>query len=183
MRPSSKIQRQRILDAAAELFARDGFAGTRVDQIATMAGVNKRMLYHHVGAKAELFAAVLEDQAGRLNEDSLASRALWSLLLQEASHRDTTVLLHALVVDQSERSQADLERRLATSMFNALLPSAARLASAATGSAPQVSAAEQAPASGKHPGAGDQRKPRLRMMPQVTASGVASTRSSAKRSK
>ena len=51
--------RGRILDAAAVLFAEHGFEGTRVDQIARKAGVNKASLYYHIGDKAVLYEAVL----------------------------------------------------------------------------------------------------------------------------
>src|SRR5512136_1493812 len=51
--------RQRILEAAAEVFAERGFGGAGVDEIARRAGVNKAMLYYHVGDKAALFAEVV----------------------------------------------------------------------------------------------------------------------------
>ena len=51
--------RDRILDAASAAFAEHGFAGARVDEIAARAGVNKAMLYYHVGDKRALYAAVL----------------------------------------------------------------------------------------------------------------------------
>ena len=51
--------RERILDAASAAFARHGFAGARVDEIAIHAGVNKAMLYYHVGDKRALYTAVL----------------------------------------------------------------------------------------------------------------------------
>jgi AcrR family transcriptional regulator len=51
--------RQRILDAASAEFAALGFAGARVDAIADRAGVNKAMLYYHVGDKQALYTAVL----------------------------------------------------------------------------------------------------------------------------
>jgi TetR/AcrR family transcriptional regulator len=51
--------RQRILDAAAEVFAERGFGGAGVDEIARRAGVNKAMLYYHVGDKAALFGEVV----------------------------------------------------------------------------------------------------------------------------
>ena len=52
--------RSRILQAARDEFARCGLGGARVDQIAQVAGINKRMLYHYFGNKDDLFAAVLE---------------------------------------------------------------------------------------------------------------------------
>lgn len=52
--------RQRILDAATGEFSDKGLKGARVDQIATRAGINKRMLYHYFGNKEDLFLAVLE---------------------------------------------------------------------------------------------------------------------------
>jgi TetR/AcrR family transcriptional regulator len=51
--------RARILTAAAEVFAEIGFAGARVDEIAQRAGINKAMLYYHVGDKEQLYANVL----------------------------------------------------------------------------------------------------------------------------
>jgi AcrR family transcriptional regulator len=50
----------RILDAAAQEFARAGLEGARVDRIAARAGANVRMLYYYFGSKEGLFAAVLE---------------------------------------------------------------------------------------------------------------------------
>ncbi len=50
--------RERILDAASEVFAEVGFAGARVDEIAVRASVNKAMLYYYVGDKRALYTAV-----------------------------------------------------------------------------------------------------------------------------
>ncbi len=52
--------RQRILDAAFVEFTEKGLAGARVDEIASRAGANKRMLYAHFGAKEALWLEVLE---------------------------------------------------------------------------------------------------------------------------
>jgi AcrR family transcriptional regulator len=54
-----KDARAGILGAAAREFAESGFAGARVDRIARRAGVNKAMLYYHVGNKSALYEAVL----------------------------------------------------------------------------------------------------------------------------
>lgn len=52
-------QRAAILRAAEAVFAEKGFAGAGVDEIARRAGVNKAMLYYHVGDKARLYAEVV----------------------------------------------------------------------------------------------------------------------------
>lgn len=52
---------KRILKAATAEFAKKGLAGARVDEIASRADINKRMLYVYFGNKEELFLAVLED--------------------------------------------------------------------------------------------------------------------------
>ncbi|TWD79326.1 TetR family transcriptional regulator [Kribbella amoyensis] len=53
--------RRRILDAAAEEFARYGIAGARVDRIAANAKANKAQLYAYYGNKDSLFDAVLTE--------------------------------------------------------------------------------------------------------------------------
>lgn len=50
--------RQRVLDAAAELFLGQGFAATAFDQVRQAAGVSNGSLYHHFSSKAELARAL-----------------------------------------------------------------------------------------------------------------------------
>jgi AcrR family transcriptional regulator len=49
-----------ILDVATEEFARRGFAGARVDEIAAQTRTTKRMIYYYFGSKEKLYVAVLE---------------------------------------------------------------------------------------------------------------------------
>lgn len=48
-----------ILSAAITEFSRNGAAGTRVDEIAARAGVNKSLIYQYFGSKQELYTEVL----------------------------------------------------------------------------------------------------------------------------
>ena len=70
--------RKKLLTAARQEFARYGFAGARVDEIAERAGVNKQLVYHHFGDKDALYLAVLEwvyedirEQERKLNLEGL----------------------------------------------------------------------------------------------------------------
>ncbi len=51
--------RRRILEAAREVFFRDGFMGANLDEMAEKAGVAKGTLYRYFESKAELYVAVL----------------------------------------------------------------------------------------------------------------------------
>lgn len=50
---------QRILDAATDVFATQGLAGARMDDIAARAGVSKALIYYHVSDKESLYASVM----------------------------------------------------------------------------------------------------------------------------
>lgn len=52
--------RQRILDAATEVFAASGYRATTMKKIAERASISERGLVHHFASKADLLAAVLE---------------------------------------------------------------------------------------------------------------------------
>jgi AcrR family transcriptional regulator len=54
--------------AAVEEFAEHGLAGTRVEQIALRAGVNKERIYNYFGSKEQLFATVLSEELERAAE-------------------------------------------------------------------------------------------------------------------
>ena len=53
--------RRRILDAAREVFFRDGFMAANLDLVAERAGVAKGTLYRYFASKADLYVAVLAD--------------------------------------------------------------------------------------------------------------------------
>ena len=68
MASKSSIAREKILDASSAVFAEEGFAGARVDAIAQRAGVNKAMLYYHIGDKQALYNEVLNRNFGRIEK-------------------------------------------------------------------------------------------------------------------
>jgi AcrR family transcriptional regulator len=78
-----------ILDAALEVLAEAGFAGTTIAEVARRAGVSPGLVVHYYGTKADLFAAVIEDSflAFVAGEEALVAR-------HEGSSRD---LLQQLV--------------------------------------------------------------------------------------
>ncbi len=59
--------REKILKVATKLFARKGFDGARVDEIAKKAGVNKALIYYYFKSKEE----ILEEIMKRFLEESL----------------------------------------------------------------------------------------------------------------
>src|SRR5262245_8435232 len=60
--------RQNILEIATEEFARNGFSGARVDEIAARTNTSKRMIYYYFGDKEGLFVAVLEAAYARIRQ-------------------------------------------------------------------------------------------------------------------
>jgi AcrR family transcriptional regulator len=59
-------RREQILAAATQAFARAGFAGTSLDDIAAEAGISRVILYRHFDSKTDLYRAVLDRTCARL---------------------------------------------------------------------------------------------------------------------
>ena len=78
-----------VLDAALKLFAKNGFAATKVEDIATEAGISKGAVYRYFTSKEEIF-------------ESLVKRAIAPIAertedLARTSHEDSAVLLKAVL--------------------------------------------------------------------------------------
>lgn len=88
--------RERILQVAIAEFADKGLDGSRVDEIARAAVVNKYMLYHYFGSKDGLFLAVLERtyENMRKRQDALV---LDGLSPQEAMEKLITITFNYFV--------------------------------------------------------------------------------------
>ena len=92
-----------IEEAAAELFAEHGYAGTRLEDVAAGAGVTKQLLYQHFRTKEELYLALLaryrDEILGRLGAGMsrpvpLAERIatttdVWFAYIEENPHAAT----------------------------------------------------------------------------------------------
>jgi AcrR family transcriptional regulator len=60
-RPTGQVAtRENILRAAIDIFAKNGFAGARVEKISKAADSTDRMIYYYFGSKERLFVAALE---------------------------------------------------------------------------------------------------------------------------
>jgi AcrR family transcriptional regulator len=59
------MTRQHLLDAAAIVFARSGFHGSTLDEVATTAGFTKGAVYSNFRSKDDLFLALLDDRIER----------------------------------------------------------------------------------------------------------------------
>jgi len=77
MREARREERKdRILEAAVELFRQYGFKKTSLEEIAAAAGVSKATLYHYVDGKDELFGEVVRKFHGEFVSDLKSQLAL-----------------------------------------------------------------------------------------------------------
>ena len=65
--PGYDAQRETILAQAAELFARQGFVGTSMNEVATACGMSKPALYHYVRDKSQLLFEIATTHVARLH--------------------------------------------------------------------------------------------------------------------
>ena len=73
--PRSARKRRAILEAATEVFLRDGYLGTSMDEIAALSAVSKQTVYKQFGSKEALFVEIvtsMTDQAGDFVRNEVA---------------------------------------------------------------------------------------------------------------
>ncbi len=121
---SEPSSRERILDAAEQLFSRRGYSGVGLREVADAVGLGKSSLFHHFRNKPELYAAVTARILARMDEcvaGAVAAggtalerleRVLDEMVDQLARHRhDARVLLRALFEDDDLPGDTEEERR------------------------------------------------------------------------
>lgn len=111
--------RQRLLAAAADVFARTGYDGTRVAEIARAAQVSNGAMYAHFSSKAELLAAALREHGPRLLAQTFSThpgRPVAEMLMQagrKLRRRPDTrgnLLVEALAASRRDEDLAVLMR-------------------------------------------------------------------------
>jgi len=85
----------RIVEAAVQLFARNGFKGTDTRDIARLARVNEVTLFRYFPHKADLFCAATESRLSRVR----MGRELQSKLAADASLQITVPMLTEFVLE------------------------------------------------------------------------------------
>ncbi len=81
-------RREGILDAAAEVFDRQGYAATTMEEVASAAGISKGSIYNYFQSKSDLFAHLLTralepetaDAAGILRRSGPATKRIEALI-------------------------------------------------------------------------------------------------------
>ena len=67
--------RKKLLDAALEVMARQGYAEATMEQIAAAAGVSKGLAYYHFASKADIASEILSSFVGELHGQFVAIAA------------------------------------------------------------------------------------------------------------
>ncbi len=142
-------QRDEIVRRAAELFARHGYSGTSMNEVARASGLSKPTLYHYVRDKYELLVLIAEGHVTRLAAliDEVYAQAQATPLSPEARLRTLITSFvreysHAqhyhrvltedvkFLNDADRKRVLDLERRVVTAFANALAAVRPELATA-----------------------------------------------------
>jgi AcrR family transcriptional regulator len=128
MRQAANVEagsRDKVLDAAQRLFARRGFSGVGLSEVAEASGLSKSSLFHHFANKVELYAAVVGRIIGEI--DLRMARALaaggdplnridrWldtfvDFLAENPAH--ARLLLRSLFEDDDLTGESEEERRV-----------------------------------------------------------------------
>lgn len=104
--------RQCILDAAVEVFVRDGIASATLEQVAQQAGVSRGAIYWHFKGKQDLLQRILDEQAHPLEcavPADIDFQAGWQRLredLGESVSEDAPRRLTEIILHKSKRTAA-----------------------------------------------------------------------------
>jgi AcrR family transcriptional regulator len=108
----SEATRQKILDAAIDLFSEVGYASARLGEIIERAGMTKGALYHHFDSQEALATAIIE-QGTNLTRDAFRNVCESSAPALENMIHGVFVVTDLLVFDKTARTADQLTRGLA----------------------------------------------------------------------
>jgi len=133
MRLPAPARREQILDVSVQVFARNGFHSTSMNDVAEAAGVTKPVLYQHFNSKQDLYLALLEEAGNRLRnavakavstaangkeQTELGFRAYFRWV---ADDHDAFLLLFGSRASRDEESTAAI-RRITAETAHAIAP-------------------------------------------------------------
>ena len=90
--------RDRILDAAMQVFRRHGFQRSSIEQTAEAAGLTRQALYHHFESKQALFRAVIE----HVHEGAVAAELAATAAAEKAGAGLADILIAGLTARMKE---------------------------------------------------------------------------------
>ena len=108
----SETTRQKILDAAIDLFSEVGYAAAGLGEIIERAGMTKGALYHHFDSKEALATAIIE-QGTNLTRDAFRHVCESSSPALENMIHGVFIVADLLVSDKTARTAEQLTRGLA----------------------------------------------------------------------
>src|SRR5580693_383233 len=108
----SEATRQKILNAAMDLFSEVGYAAAGLGEIIERAGMTKGALYHHFDSKEALATAIIE-QGDNLPRDVFGHVCQSSSPALENLIHGVFVVTDLLVSDKAARTAEQLARGLA----------------------------------------------------------------------
>src|ERR1019366_9084852 len=105
-RSARKAQtRRRLLEAAARVYARRGFNGATLEEVAAEAGFTKGAVYGHFGSKENLLLALMEEHLTRQVIEQVAlfdrERITWERPL---------AMVEEVVSDATARAKVQMDR-------------------------------------------------------------------------
>jgi AcrR family transcriptional regulator len=109
---SKNSTQDRIVEAAVQLFSRQGFNGSSTSEIARLAGVSEVTVFRHFHRKKDLFWAAIESRLRRLR----ISKELLARLAVDENPRTALPGIIALLVE-TVRHQPETIRLLYVSLF------------------------------------------------------------------
>jgi TetR/AcrR family transcriptional regulator len=93
----AEVAREAILEAAEEVFAREGFDGARIDTIAAEAGYNKSLLFHYFGDKEGLYRAIIKKLKASMGSELMEPLTIFAQSSDEMSAERVRIFLELAI--------------------------------------------------------------------------------------